>query len=870
MGLVGTLARRSLLQRPARTLLAIAGIAVGVATVVGIFTLDHNTLLGRARSADPDWKAEIEVSPSAAVTDPQAELLAVPGVANATAAFQNEVILVPAPREDPGAEPREAAARIHLVAIEVEHAAKLGAYTVELGRDVQAQDEVLVGAGIARRFDLALGERVTLSRPQRAPGKECVEGQWRDKLAARQLPPPPVRPFTIVGILAREGIGRMSLGEVAVIGYRAGRELFEGAHVETRYWLQHDREVNLERLQSNLGRAWSYDLQQSVIIGQAADERAFRNGVRFAGLLALVLGLFVIFHTLSMSLIERYREVGILHALGTTRAQIARIFLAEAVIIAGAGGLLGLGGGLLMARTLLRLGVTTTGLGWPVRVFEVPWEIVAPLCAAGVGIALCGSIYPLARVRHTRSVDALRGEGAARGGGIGLGFRLFAFVLLALVLPWIYFEVVPVIGESQAELIGVLMLGMGVLVLFVSLPLLLPSLLGWVCSRLTRPFERLWPLAGKLAARSMQISPARVAGATAGIALVTAAFVTLRGMTGSLQAEVRNWGQEAFLDKVFVRNLPSTSFAQLEAQLAPYPGVLGLEPNEARTYVPFLLIGVEPEQLAGWGPCQDDPRLVAQMRDGRGVILSKRLARHRGYAVGDQVHVTTPQGAVVSLPVVAISDAYGYFPHPDERLYGVVNHEFMRRFFCIDTDLVTKLSVRLEPGTDPLVVETAVRALLPDAEGLVFEDGPYLFDWHTSDIARDFILFDLILTLTAILAGLGVLNGLLLSALERAKELGILRALGMTTGQVAGMVLLESAVVGLLGGAIGLALGSALAPVVVGALRVISGLALPAPTSGLYAIWALAGAVGVCVLAGLYPIWRMNRVSAVAAVRTGG
>ena len=317
-------------------------------------------------------------------------------------------------------------------------------------------------------------------------------------------------------------------------------------------------------------------------------------------------------------------------------------------------------------------------------------------------------------------------------------------------------------------------------------------------------------------------------------------------------------------------NLPPTSLAALQAKLAPYPGVLGLEPNEARTYVPFLLIGVDTEQLAGWGPCRDDPNLVAQVRDGRGVILSKRLARHRGYAVGDEVHVTTPQGSVVSLPVVAISDAYGYFPHPDERLYGVVDDEFMRRFFCIDTDLVTKLSVRLEPGTDPLVVETAVRELLPDAEGLAFEDGPYLFEWHTSDIARDFILFDVILTLTATLAGLGVLNGLLLSALERAKELGILRALGMTTGQVAGMVLLESAVVGLLGGAVGLALGSALAPVVVGALRVISGLALPAPSSGSHAIWALAGAVGVAVLAGLYPIWRMNRASAVAAVRTGG
>jgi putative ABC transport system permease protein len=869
MALVATIARRSLLQRPARTLFSVLGIGVGIATVVTIFTLDHNTLVGRARSQDPDWRAEIEVSPSAAVRDPRAELAGVPGILDAAAAFQNEVILVPPPAEEP-AERREAAARVHLVALEAERAAGLEAYAVALGRDLEGAGEVLLGDGIARRFDLAIGDTVQLSRPQRAPGKECVEGEWRDKPRNVAQPPPVVRSFTVVGLLGREGIGRMSRGEVVVLSYGAGRALFEGTHVETRYWLKHDREMNLERLQANLGKAWSYDLKRSVIIGQAADERAFRNGVRFAGLLALVLGLFVIFHTLSMSLMERVREVGVLHALGTTRAQIANVFLAEACVIAGAGAVLGLGGGLALARLLLLKGVTTTGFGWPVDVFEVPWTTVAPLCAAGVGIALVGSVFPLARVRHTRAVEALRSEQPGGARGIGLSFRLAAFVLLVLVLPWLYFEIVPVIGEASSELVEVLVLGLGILAVFVSLPLLLPALLGWVCARLIRPFERLWPLSGMLAGRAMQVVPTRVAGATAGIALVTAAFVGLRGMTGSLEREIELWGREAFMDKVFVRNLPPTDFAALDAELRRYPGVLALEPNEARTYVPFLLVGVKPGQLAAFGPCKDDPRMQAELREGRGVILSQRLARHRRYAVGDPVHVTTPSGSVQSLTVVAISDAYGYFPHPDERLYGVVSDEFMRRSFCLDTEQVTKLAVRLAPGADPRVVETAVRALVPEAEGLTFEDGPYLWRWHTSDIRRDFILFDIILFLTAALAGLGVLNGLLLSALERAKELGILHALGMSARQVAGMVLLESAVVGGLGGALGLALGAALAPVIVGALQVISGLALPAPGPGRHMLIGPAGALLVALLAGLYPIWRMHRASAVAAVRSGG
>ena len=82
MGLAAILARRSLLQRPGRTLFSILGIAVGIATVVGIFTLDHNTLILRAHSDDPDWQAEIQVSPSEGVKNPRAELQDVVGVSD--------------------------------------------------------------------------------------------------------------------------------------------------------------------------------------------------------------------------------------------------------------------------------------------------------------------------------------------------------------------------------------------------------------------------------------------------------------------------------------------------------------------------------------------------------------------------------------------------------------------------------------------------------------------------------------------------------------------------------------------------------------------------------------------------------------------
>src|SRR6185436_15672177 len=105
-------------------------------------------------------------------------------------------------------------------------------------------------------------------------------------------------------------------------------------------------------------------------------------------LFALLLGLFVIFHTLSMSLVERVREVGTLFSLSASRAQIARVFFAEALVIALAAGALGLAGGLALATLLLAFGITTLGVSSPLPLLEVPWPTVAWLVALGVGVAL--------------------------------------------------------------------------------------------------------------------------------------------------------------------------------------------------------------------------------------------------------------------------------------------------------------------------------------------------------------------------------------------------------------------------------------------------------------------------------------------------
>lgn len=867
MGLAATLAAKSLFGRPGRTAFSVLGVALGIATVVGVFTLDHSTVLSRTQALDESWGGvDLEVKPSGALDDPKAELLALEGVAGVAAFFQNDALFRPLVATGAAGED-DAFDSVRLIALEAAQAPSLGVYFLERGRAMEpGKRELLLGRALAERHGLSPGDRVLVGAPLRAARKACVDGVLQTVEEGASGQPAP-EAFVVAGVMAFEGIGRRSGGELVVVDYDAGRRLFADLFVESRFWLRREQASDLEAIEAALGRGFSFERNARSAAGQMADERAFRNGVRVAGLFALLLGLFVIFHTLSMSLLERLREVGTLHSLGASLAQIGRVFFLEALFVATAAGVLGLLGGLGLAWVLLENGISTLGVGGrPVRPFAVPWRTVVPLVGLGVGVALLGSVYPILRARGTDVTAVLRGERTPGRRPAHGGFHLLTGLLLLAVVPAAFFLVAPVVGAADPVLVRLIVIGLGVLGLIVGLPLLLPGPTGRLAARLLAPFRGLHPLAVSLAARSLAGGGTRVGAAIAAMALVACAFVGLRGMTESLAGEFSEWGERAVVDKVWVTGLPDARLDELEAELAEVPGVVAVENGDARVHADFLLLGLDPAPLAAYGPLRD-PALLERFRDEQTVVVSTRLAQQRQLELGDSVLLNTSGHGVQRFAVIAISDAYGYFPHPDERAYAVTAQRHVARFFCIDVATTTRLAVRLDRRRDYEAVAAFLRARFP-AERLNFNSGPGIVRLHLADIRRDFFLFDVILGLTAALAGLGVLNGLLLAALERKKELGILRALGTTDAQIAGTVLYESAVLGLVGGVLGVLAGLALTPVLISSLRVLSGLDLPPRNAG---AWCLAVALGALLLAlasGLYPIQRMLRTNAVEAVRS--
>lgn len=875
MGLARLIARKSLLGRPARTLFSILGIALGIAAAVAVRTLDHNTIEGLRLRYTQDWRPELEVRPAPGVLDPRRELESLEGVAGASPFFQSEAVasLEGAPPaagrgRRAAAQPKASASmHVRLIAVDAQALLGMGAHRIVAGGELDPdarEPEVLVGEPLARALGLEPGASLFLARPARAPRLACVDGVMQEMEPGAGETPRTMR-FHVAGILARERLGRRAEGELVVVDQRHGRELYAGARIDERWWVRPDPRVDIERLQASLARSFAYDIGRSVLVGEAADERAFRQGVFLAGLLALALGLFVIFHTLSIALVERVREIGTLHALGATRAQIGRAVLLEALCFAGAGGALGLALGIAVARALLARGLTTLGSGREIAGFGVPWSEVLAIAGLGILIALAGSIFPLVRARGASAALALRGEESLERGS-ARGFQLFAALLVGAILPALYFTIVPAVGQPTRALVGVLLIGVGLFSLIVIVPLAVPAVVRPLCRGAAPLMRALHPFSGRMAAEAMLGDARRIAVGVAALTLVTGAFVGLKGMTASLGGEIEQWAEEAIEHKLYLSQLPELAFEPLRASLRELPEVLGVEPGGARTFSPFLLVGLPASELAAYGPLERDPALLARFERGEGLIASRRLAQSLGYGLGSRVQLATG-GGVRQLEVLAISDAYGYFPEPDERMYAVLSASAMQRLYCLDSETVERVALRFEPGADPTRALEVVRASLGGEASPRVQSGRELRDLHLADIDDDFLLFDLILGLCALLAGVGLLNAQLLAALERTKELGILRALGASRRQIAGAVLLESAFVGLVGGALGALLGLGLAPLIVAALERLSGLDLTARGPGHWLWLAFGAALALSLLAALYPIHRMNRGSPARAVR---
>ncbi len=573
------------------------------------------------------------------------------------------------------------------------------------------------------------------------------------------------------------------------------------------------------------------------------------------GFVAVFVGAFLIFNTFSITVAQRVTEFGLLRTLGASRPQILISVLIEALAIGLLGALIGIGGGYVMALLLNAL-LQAFGIDLPTTSLVMESRTVVVALLVGVVVTAVSSMVPALRSTRVPPIAALRAYAPPSSRRRRLVYLAVALLLglagLVMVLAGLFGS-----GGAGARA-GLMGAGAVVIVLAVSLfsPRLVPPLAavaGW-------PLERIRRLTGRLARENSQRNPSRTAVTAAalmiGLALVT--FVTV--FAAGLKSSVAQVIDENFEGGLVVQN--TDGFSSIPAGAATLarkvPGVSHVATIRA-TEAKLLGAGSKAKITAASPDIGDavsidwkkgGPATVRNLGAGEAVVLDSFASDH-GLEVGDSFRLLSQTGAKPAFRVAGVFDSKA-------GVFGsvVITQAVMTRAFDQTQDTVDFVIV--EPGASAAEVQAALTSgaehAFPTAEVLNQQE---LKETREEQVDQLVNLFYALLLLAVVISLFGIANTLALSIHERTRELGMLRAIGMSRRQVRTMIRYEAVITALIGAILGMVLGVIFAALISQPLK-DEGFTLSYPIGSLIVLLVLAALAGV--LAAIAPARRASRL----------
>ncbi|MDQ6913222.1 MAG: ABC transporter permease, partial [Verrucomicrobiota bacterium] len=592
--------------------------------------------------------------------------------------------------------------------------------------------------------------------------------------------------------------------------------------------------------------------------------RGFQLNLTAMSLVSLLVGMFLIYNTVSASVVRRRREIGILRSLGTTRGEVRFLFLGEALTLGIVGVLLGLGGGILLARELVgTVSKTISSLYVLLSVRELAITPAMFLSAAAAGLfsVLLAAWLPARAAARMDPVSALRAgtiiEQSARlspawnwSGIIVILLAIaFSFVALSFGPPWMGF------GAAFCVLIGFSLLVPGITARF---SVISSRLLGGAVSR--------------LAAQNLSRSLARNSVTIAALAAAVAMAIGVSVMIFSFRRTVGTWIDQTLLADIFIAPAsneivgPSAFISpevirwfEARADIAEVDTFREVDlPSGSKTVAVAVIRGAQGrnfEFLHG-----DRETIMRRFRNESCVIVSESFVRKNHVHDGDTLQVTTRDGPR-DFPIAGTF--YDY-----TRDEGVV-YMNAKAFVAIwKDDRINSIALYLQPGVSSDNLLRQFRAEFSRA-------GQFLVLSNRDLRQRVFEIFDqtfaityVLRTIAVIVAIVGICLTLTTLIAERTRELAIFRTLGGSAGQLRRLLLWECGFIGGLAAFVGLVSGLCLSFVLTGVInRAFFGwtiqLAFPWPSLALTPWWIVA----VAIVAGLWPAWRAGRLVLADALR---
>lgn len=665
--------------------------------------------------------------------------------------------------------------------------------------------------------------------------------------------------YRIVGIVAGDGPVLGTAGRVLVLPIDAAARLF-GLSGATRVDVALAEGFTAADVEQQLATKVTTD---PYVVSSPAELAAslhaataeFEATTALIAVLALFVGAFLIFNTLSMSVSERIREIGLLRAAGATRRQIATFVLATAAFVGVAGSVIGIGAGILLSQLMSSWIRSVAGL--PVDRPEWPVEAFGASFVVGLIVTLAAALEPAWRASHISPVEALKlrsepgSEQRAR-----LRWLVVVFVALGAVGAIVWPR-----GSAAATDRAVAMFAL-LLVATVALPWLLAPLArlaGMPFAALARVEER---IARSAIVRDRSRTALTVGALTVGLAMV----VAVGGVAQNARHAAAAWLADVVPgDEVVTSIRPVAPGEGAATTLAAVDGVARVTPI-ATFDVAYRGHRLDAAAIVGADFLADGRlRFVAGDRDaalraldqGGSVVVPLSQAQRLQLRIGDVMKLPIGRARQLSVRVAGITERtlpgeagetvmLGW---PDASPLGVQGADFFAVRFA--PGRATEARPALDEAARTLALEPAsldrIQGAVSDALGRVFG------------------LFDALAIAAVLVAALGIVNTLTMNVVERVREIGMLRAAGMTRRQVARMIVVEAAVLGVVGAVLGIVTGL----VAGGLMVVLAGARLDAAVEIPWRAIAICAVLGVCLsmLAAWYPARIAGRLPILRAVQ---
>lgn len=860
--------RRYLARHPWQVVLSVAGVALGVAVVVSIdlanasatraFDLATESVTGRATH-------RVVGGPRGLPDTLFRRLVVETGVERAAPVVEGHATLAEGDGGDGGA-PGDGGHRVlRLLGIDPLSEAPFRPWLAGLGGA-----EAGAGSGVDLGAFLTRSGAALLSTDTAADLGVGRGDELPVRVAARRAE------LRLVGLLEpRDELSRHALADIAVVDVATAQELLGLRGRLTRIDLiappGEAAAALLERVRGALPPGARLVEAGSAPRTTRQMTRAFRLNLTALSLLALVCGLFLIYNSITFSVVQRRTLIGTLRTLGVTRRQVFALVLGEAVAVAAVGTAAGLALGVVLGHGMVELVTRTVNdLYFVLTVTDlaVPPGALVKGAALGFGATVAAAAVPareatavaprVALTRSRQETDLRRALPRVTAAALALlaaGGALLALPVRTLVPGFV-----------------------GLFAVIVGFALLAPLATVGLMAVLRPVAGRLFGILGTMAARGVVASLSRTAVAIAALAVAVSVTVGVGVMVDSFRGTVESWLQGALSADVYASPTGTAGGAaafdtaplppEMEERFAAVEGVA-----EVRTVRRAEVDGPgrEPTRLValelGEGAFRaldlragDRDEAWRLFRTGRGLVVSEPYAYHRRLAPGDEVVLNTAAGPH-AFRVAAV-----YASYASDRGVALVERETYRHLW--DDRSLSGLSVNLAPGASAAEVIPRLRRAAGSDWELEIRPSGELRRASLEIFDRTFLITGVLRLLAGVVAFIGVVSALMALQLERARELGVLRANGLTPGQVWRLVTSQTGLMGLAAGILSLPVGLVLAAVMVFVINRRSfGWSLEMTVDPLLLVEALALALGAALLAGLYPAWKMSRTPPAVALR---